>query len=107
MVSAVGFAVAPGVTSSVTPSGRDGGAEARPAGLQVELARVKKEYSACVNCSSADTESGQRNIEQLSTRIQQIEARIDAVKPSSRSEALTSTLREQPSAIGSQLDVYA
>ena len=76
MVAAIGSTSS--AVATTAPSG----------GLRAELARMKKEYSACINCASANTEAGRQNIQQLDTRIQQIQARIDAAVPPAASPTL-------------------
>lgn len=48
------------------------------AGLQAQLDRYQKELSDCVNCDSAKTREGKENIQDVSGKIGEIKARIEA-----------------------------
>jgi hypothetical protein len=73
-------------------------------GLKVELEKLRKEFAACVDCSSAKTEAGKRNIQRLDTQIKAIESRlgVGASSPAAASTAATSA----PARPGS-IDTYA
>ena len=45
--------------------------------LQGQLARYEKELSACINCSTAKTTEGKQKIQEVSSQIEQIKARIE------------------------------
>lgn len=78
-----------------------------PTGLKGELAKARKEYSACINCASANTDAGRRNIQQLDVKIQQIQARIDAsAAPASPATAAAASLPD-PGVAAGRIDVYA
>ena len=75
-------------------------------GNAVELAKLRKEYSACINCSSAKTTEGARNIHKLDNQIKTLEARMEQSKQiapaaeANRTESATATS-------GSLIDIYA
>jgi hypothetical protein len=46
-------------------------------GLQAQLNQLKREHSACVNCETANTQSGQLNIEKLANQIARVETKIN------------------------------
>jgi hypothetical protein len=73
-------------------------------GIEVELDKLKKEHSACVNCSSASTESGKRNIQQLDVRIKQLEARL-SVNATGATRAIDSIVAS--TARPGSIDLYA
>jgi hypothetical protein len=100
MVAAIGS------PSSVTPAATtsSGGS-----GLKAELARVQKEYSACVNCASANTDAGRRNIQQLDIKIQQIQSRIEAATPVAKTASVDTAVSAAaaPAASATRIDTYA
>ena len=57
---------------ATTPSFSTGGVA-----LQGQLARYEKELSACVNCATAETTEGKQKIQEVSSQIEQIKARIE------------------------------
>jgi outer membrane murein-binding lipoprotein Lpp len=59
-------------TPTSTPPYSTGGAA-----LQGQLARYERELSACVNCSTAKTTEGKQKIQEVSSQIEQIKARIE------------------------------
>jgi phage shock protein A len=75
--------------------------------LRAELTRYEKQRTECVNCSSARTIEGKRNIQNLDSQIDTLKAKLTVVAqshaPASASEARSSTA---PSAAG-RIDVYA
>lgn len=77
-------AAASHLLTQATGGGPDGGA-------RVELAKLQREYSACVNCASADTPEGKLNIQRLETRIGSLQARIErrSVSAASSNEGST------------------
>jgi len=54
-------------------------------GAGVELAKLRREYSACINCATAETPEGQRNIQSLAAQIKTLEARQDEGRTSTAS----------------------
>jgi hypothetical protein len=79
-----------------------GYAGASTSGLQVELANLKREQSACINCASADTQEGKLNIQKLATEISSVQLKLEQTVPQSNA---TTTLSNNASA--GRLDVYA
>ena len=81
------------------------------AGLDAQIARDKKELSACENCESAKTIAGKAKIEALSNKISKAEARlaeIAAARPAkSRVTDSAAPSKEVSSAKGSRIDVFA
>jgi hypothetical protein len=73
-------------------------------GLEVQLDKLKKEHAACVNCESAKTAAGQRNIQRLDGQIQQLEARLSVQSSPASSPATTS---KSATTIGILIDAYA
>jgi len=72
-------------------------------GLQVELAKLKKEQSACVNCASAETQAGKLNIQKLSTQIASVQSKLtQQVQPTSTASAVNAS-----SSFNRTIDVYA
>jgi hypothetical protein len=91
----------------------DGGISA---GLQAELARLKKAHAARVNGTTANTFAGQRDIQQLEVQIKQIEVRVSAVlpiKPPSEPEAAPASPPPSPAertpapTVRRRINVYA
>ena len=76
-------------------------------GLRAQLSRYEKERSACVNCASADTIEGKRNIQNIDSEINSLKARLTAVP---RADATVSSVEARtataPAAAG-RIDVYA
>ena len=66
MVSAIGS------SSFATPSG----AGASAVGLEAQLARYQKVLSECVSCESAKTSEGKQAIQDISSKISDVKARI-------------------------------
>lgn len=63
------------------------------AALQGQLARYERELSACVNCSTAKTTEGKQKIQEVSSQIEQIKARIEqATQTRATRQAEKSTL---------------
>ena len=60
-----------GTATSIPPYSAGGAA------LQGQLARYEKELSACINCSTANTTEGKQKIQEVSSQIEQIKARIE------------------------------
>ena len=76
--------------------------------LRADLARYEKQLSDCVNCSSARTPEGKRNIQDLNARIGDLKARLNGVTeatpaaPSGGSSSATAS-----PFLRSRIDVYA
>jgi phage shock protein A len=49
-------------------------------GLEAQLARYKKEQSACVNCASSSTAEGKRQIQDLDRKISVTESKLQQVE---------------------------
>jgi len=85
-------------TPTLTPTYSPGGGA-----LQGQLARYEKELSACVNCSTAKTTEGKQKIQEVSSQIEQIKARIEQA-----TQARATRQAEKSSAYtGSELDSLA
>jgi len=67
MVSAIGSS--PGFSSAATGSSA--------VGLEAQLARYQKVLSECVSCDSAKTREGKQNIQDVSSKISAVKARIE------------------------------
>ena len=78
------------------------------AAIRADLARYEHKLSDCVNCASAQTPEGKRNIQDLNTQISTLKAQLNVVpRPASAAstdEAVSATA--SPTATG-RLDVYA
>jgi hypothetical protein len=78
------------------------------AAMRADLARYEKELAECVNCASASTPEGKRNIQDLGAQIGTLKARLSVVPqsgvPASAGESRSATAF---SAIGGRVDVYA
>jgi hypothetical protein len=57
--------------------------------LRADLARYQKKLSDCVNCESAKTPEGKRNIQDLDTRIGALKAQLNAVPQSDATPAVS------------------
>jgi hypothetical protein len=90
--------------SSISQYASSGSASA--AGLRAQLVLYKKEYSACVNCSSAETLAGKANIQDLAGQIKTVETRLQQVQTTQPTAEATAP-RSPIAALGNQLDVYA
>ena len=78
------------------------------AALQGQLARYERELSACVNCSTAKTTEGKQKIQEVSSQIEQIKARIEQAtqtRVTRQAEKILDTGAQRLSTIGSQIDV--
>lgn len=75
-------------------------------GDAVELARLRKEYSACVNCSSATTSEGKRGIQQLDNQIKTLESRMK-MPPQATPSAVIAAATSPATSSTSLIDVYA
>jgi hypothetical protein len=76
--------------------------------LRADLARYEKQLSDCVNCASASTPEGKRNIQDLSAQIGSLKSRLNVVPradaAASVGESKTATAS---SGVGGRIDVYA
>jgi peptidoglycan hydrolase CwlO-like protein len=84
--------------------------------LQAELQKAQRELSACVNCDSAKTSSGQTQIATLRSEVQGIKQRIektnavpdaDAAAAAAASAAASAQPPGALSPVGNFLNVYA
>jgi hypothetical protein len=90
-----------------TPTASSQSAVSRAA-LRADLARYEKELSECVNCASASTPEGKRNIQDLGAQIGTLKARLNAVpQPEASASAGESRSATEFAAIGGRLNVYA
>jgi hypothetical protein len=93
------------IGSAVTASSQ--GAVSRVA-LRADLSRHEKQLSDCVNCASASTPEGKRNIQDLGAQISSLKAKLNVVPRASAAasvgEAKSATAS---SVVGSRIDVYA
>ncbi len=75
--------------------------------LRAQLARYEKVRTDCVNCSSASTIEGKRNIQNLDTQISTLKAQLTVVPQSDASASSgEATSTSAPAAVG-RVDVYA
>lgn len=76
--------------------------------LRADLARYQKQLADCVNCESAKTPEGKRNIQDLSRRIDGLKAKLNVVPQSAAKPSLdeSTTVTGRPSA-RNRVDVYA
>lgn len=77
---------------------------ATAASMKVELRKLEREHAACVNCSSASTDAGQRNIQRLEIQIEQIKSRLSV--PSTQSADSVNAPVSSTARPGS-VDIYA
>jgi ABC-type antimicrobial peptide transport system ATPase subunit len=71
MVAAVGSStLQSGSTNGISPV----------ASLEAQITRYQKQLSDCVNCSSANTIEGKKNIQQISDKISIAKAKIEQIK---------------------------
>jgi hypothetical protein len=75
--------------------------------LRVELARYEKVRSDCVNCASAETIEGKRNIQNLDTRISALKAKLAVVAQPDASATAGEARSSTASAVAGRIDVYA
>jgi hypothetical protein len=77
------------------------------AALRAELARYEKVRSDCVNCPSAKTIEGERNIQNLDTQISALKAKLTVVaQPDASASGAESRSSTAPAVVG-RIDVYA
>lgn len=97
------------------------------ASLQARLQQLKHQLSDCVNCASASTLAGQKQIQEINAQILQVQTRLDPSGPaaaafsvSTDSAAANSSnsddsrqadrsahvLKQSPSAASPQIDIY-
>lgn len=75
--------------------------------LQAELQKAQRELSACVNCDSAKTSSGQTQIATLRAELQSIEQRMEKTSRAEAAETASTPAPAALSPLGNFLDVYA
>jgi len=76
--------------------------------LRADLTRLEKQLSDCVNCSSAKTPEGKRNIQDLSTRIGDLKARLNVVTEASPAASSDGSGSARGSSfLRGRIDVYA
>jgi len=66
------------ITSSPAPSALPGGRSLGP--LKVQLDQVESQLSACLNCDTAHTASGQAKIQRLEALAQALRGRLTALE---------------------------
>jgi hypothetical protein len=75
--------------------------------LRAEIARYERVRSDCVNCSSAKTIEGQRNIQSLDTQISALKAKLTVVpRPEASTTGAEARSSSTPATAG-RIDVYA
>ncbi len=75
--------------------------------LRADLERYEKERTECVNCVSAKTPEGQRNIHNLDAQISTLRTELTAVaRPDASASASEARSSTAPAAAG-RIDVYA
>lgn len=81
----------------------------RPAagGLEAQLARFEKQLSEWTCCDSAKTPGGKQKIQEISDRIGEIKARIDAVAAASADERAAVSRPAQPELAAAPIGVSA
>lgn len=72
--------------------------------LRADLSRYEKQLSDCVNCDSARTPEGKRNIQDLDARISTLKAQLNIVPQAGSGAAVGESV--SPTASG-RIDVYA
>ncbi len=77
--------------------------------LRAELARYERVRTDCVNCSSAKTIEGKRNIQSLDTQISALKAKLTVVQQpdASTSRAGSEAVSSSAPAPAGRIDVYA
>jgi hypothetical protein len=88
MVAAIG--------STTLPSSSSTGAWSPVAGLEAQIQRYQKQLSDCVNCDSAKTIEGKKNIQDISDKISTAKAKIEQIN---QAQSLN-----QPSRIDNQIN---
>jgi hypothetical protein len=74
--------------------------------LRADIARYEKQRSDCVNCVTAKTPEGKRNIEDLDTRITALKAQLKSV-PQAASAAPVDQQASESRGARVRIDVYA
>jgi hypothetical protein len=74
--------------------------------LRADLARYEKQLSDCVNCASASTPEGKRNIQNLGAQISTLKAKLNTT-PQADVTARESKSTGVLSAVGGRIDTYA
>lgn len=75
--------------------------------LQAELQKAQRELSACVNCDSAKTSSGQTHIATLRAEVQGIQQRMEKTSQAEAPQTATTPATPALSPLGNFLDLYA
>jgi hypothetical protein len=76
--------------------------------LRADLARYEKQLADCVNCASATTPEGKRNIQDLDARISTLKAQLSIVPPADSGAAVNESRSASRSlTTGGRIDVYA
>jgi len=94
------IAAANGSAASTTGATGSSASPSAAAALQAQLDRYQKELADCVNCSSAKTEAGKQNIQDISGKISDLKARIDQESNAKPAGAQTSTAQDNSSQSG-------
>jgi len=95
-LTAIGSAA---IAGSQTPTSK--------ASLRADLARYEKERSACVNCASAETIDGKRNIQTLDTRINALKAQLTTVPRAAPSASVDESRSATAPVATGRIDVFA
>jgi hypothetical protein len=75
--------------------------------LRAELARYERVRSDCVNCSSAKTIEGKRNIQNLDTQISALKAKLTGVpQPNAATTGVAEARSSTTPATAGRIDVY-
>jgi hypothetical protein len=112
MTNTVGAISAPGSAAAVQGVVKTGSENPRTAAaLQARISRYQRQLADCLDCPSAKTPAGKREIEELSYKIDDARIRIQALQTDSSATALTSSAGLQPqrsvySTVGSLIDVF-
>jgi hypothetical protein len=91
------------IGSTVSPSSPSASSSVS---LRADLARYEKQLSDCVNCASASTPEGKRNIQDLGAQISTLKAKLNTT-PQTDVTARESKSSGLLSAIGGRIDTYA
>ena len=99
MISAIG-------TSTFASPGASGPSIAA---LQAQLDSYQKQLSDCVNCATATTPQGKQNIQDISGKISDVQARITqaAAAKSNTQPTVNATTSTATATLGNYLDVMA
>src|SRR4051812_24793067 len=96
-----------GLTAIGSPAAGSAQSSMSKTALRAELARYERVRSDCVNCSSAKTIEGKRNIQNLDTQISALKAKLTVVpKPDASTSGAEARSSTTPATAG-RIDVYA